>query len=220
MNVQGKIIAKTNKVLTEVQLEENSKKIKGIGLMKYTDSFCYKFHLLLTEIKEKRYAKMASIGVCLSCFLFIALIVAMFVYNREDDLVRLSKEMINQQMQDDTVKFKSVLSELPDTARYQRYLDTWEQPLSHYWGSQIFGESVTDPVRISGNNNVIKNSLNDAIEYNLNEAVLADKNHPTIAFFQFKNVVVKEYNGMVLFADIDFLASNISSNDAYKLLKK
>lgn len=45
------------------------------------------------------------------------------------------------------------------------------------------------------------------------QAILKTEVHPTMGLFVFKNVIIKNYKGFTHFADIEFLATNISSEE-------
>lgn len=140
VNPDGVIVAKKNFEAPELQLEED--KMRGMGLVKFTTSYIYKLRMVLKEINDKKYGRIITISVCLCCILFITLVVSMFIFSRDVNNKYYSRLEINQKIMDDTKMFVDTLNTRPDTTRFKRFLQSWEKPISYYWGSTIYGDSV------------------------------------------------------------------------------
>lgn len=116
------------------------------------------------------------------------------------------------------LKYTEMIDAYPDVSKFKRNLQSYEKPISFYWGSEVFGRSVRWPTRVKFNSEVLNNPLNETLNYQVNEVVLKPSSFPAIAFFSFKNVLVQNYKGFSFFTDIYLLRTGIESEDEFNML--
>lgn len=97
-------------------------------------------------------------------------------------------------------------------------MQSYEKPLSLYWGNSIFGGSVLEPTRIQYNSEVIANPLKSSIAYTKQVSQLQEMIHPTMGYFVIKNVLVKKYSNFHHFVDIFVLVTDIKTEKDYNKL--
>lgn len=101
-----------------------------MALVKYTSSPAYKLRMYFDDNCRRRALKIAIVAVII---IAVAVIISIVVVQSGEDIDW--PKIINEEIGN----FTQMLDTFPNVTKFKRNLLSYEQPLSFYWGSDVYG---------------------------------------------------------------------------------